>query len=371
MDVASLIPTPDAIPVHWAWLKLLLLLTFTLHLLAMNLMLGGSLLALAGRLRGVAPPAETRSLPILIALAVNLGVPPLLFLQTLYGQFLYSSSILMAVFWLSIVPVLIAAYYAAYGFAHRHKAAASSATSGAGAGSGAGTSSGADAVAGTGWLAAAALLLLYVGFMLSNNMTLMARPERWSAYFDHPAGTFLNLNEPTLWPRFLHFVTASIAVAALGRAVYLEVMARRTGADHGGAIRASLRLFAWTTMAQVLLGVLFWITLPGHIGALFAGGSIRHTAHLGAAVVLALAAIAVALRGKLRLTAALAVVLVVDMVLVRDLVRSAYLGSLFSPGDLEVASQPGPMIWFFAAFVAVGAILVFTLRAAWRPRQEA
>ena len=54
-------------------------------------------------------------------MTVNLGIPPLLFLQTLFGQFLYSSSILMAVFWLSVVPVLIVAYYAAYGFVHRHR----------------------------------------------------------------------------------------------------------------------------------------------------------------------------------------------------------------------------------------------------------
>ena len=39
MDVAGLIPTPDTIPVHWGWLLL------------MNLMLGGSLLALVGRAR--------------------------------------------------------------------------------------------------------------------------------------------------------------------------------------------------------------------------------------------------------------------------------------------------------------------------------
>jgi len=348
MDVTHLIPAPDTIPVPWGWLKLLLLLTFTLHLLLMNLMLGGSLLALAGRRRGSAPHAEARSLPILIALTVNLGVPPLLFLQTLYGQFLYSSSILMAVFWLSIVPVLIAAYYSAYGFVHRHKAAG----------------------AGTVWLAITTVLLLFVGFMLTNNMTLMARPERWGAYFHHPGGTFLNLGEPTLWPRYLHFVAASIAMAALGRAVYHAVLSRRASDDRRGTIRASLRLFAWTTMVQVLIGALFWITLPGRIGALFLGGNAAYTAHLWAGIVLALVAIAAGLRGKLKLTAALAVVLVLDMVLVRDFVRTAYLAPVFSPADLTVAPQAGPMIWFFAALLAVGGVLVYVLREAWRARPE-
>ncbi len=35
------IPTADSIPVAWGWFQFLLLLTFPLHLLAMNAMVGG------------------------------------------------------------------------------------------------------------------------------------------------------------------------------------------------------------------------------------------------------------------------------------------------------------------------------------------
>ncbi len=48
-------------------------------------------------------------LPLVIAFAVNFGVAPLLFLQVLYGHFIYTSSILMGIFWISIIPALIIA----------------------------------------------------------------------------------------------------------------------------------------------------------------------------------------------------------------------------------------------------------------------
>ena len=40
MDPALLVPHPEAIPVPYGWFQALLLLTFVLHLLVMNTMLG-------------------------------------------------------------------------------------------------------------------------------------------------------------------------------------------------------------------------------------------------------------------------------------------------------------------------------------------
>ena len=102
------IPTPDTIPVAWGYFQFLLLLTFPLHVLLMNAMLGSGIIALVNSFGrdGDAVQWErqnSRRLPFLIAFTVNMGVPPFLFIQTLYGQFIYTSSILMAVFWLSII----------------------------------------------------------------------------------------------------------------------------------------------------------------------------------------------------------------------------------------------------------------------------
>ncbi|MCA1796739.1 MAG: hypothetical protein LC645_04195, partial [Geobacteraceae bacterium] len=118
MPNAALIPTPDAIPVPWGWFYVLLMLTFLLHLLLMNAMLGGGIIALISSLRKkeqslLISKEFSYKWPYTIAFAVNLGVAPLLFIQVLYGHFIYTSSILMAVWWFSIVVLLILAYYSA------------------------------------------------------------------------------------------------------------------------------------------------------------------------------------------------------------------------------------------------------------------
>ena len=119
MNPAGLIPTPDTIPVHWVWFEILLTLTFVIHLLFMNVLLGSGLFAFweEWRGRGGEPSSASQlshAMPTALAMTVTFGVAPLLFIQVLYGQFIYTSSVLMAVLWLSVVGLLILAYYGLY-----------------------------------------------------------------------------------------------------------------------------------------------------------------------------------------------------------------------------------------------------------------
>ncbi|MCK4501826.1 MAG: hypothetical protein KAU22_02250, partial [Desulfuromonadales bacterium] len=157
MDPAALIPTPDAIPVPWGWFYVLLMLTFLLHVLVMNAMLGGGIIALISAFRSdkqstLLGKEIGYKWPYTIAFAVNLGVAPLLFVQVLYGQFIYSSTVLMAVWWFSIFGLLILAYYAAYIYDFKF-----------------------DALGGLRifMVGFSVLILLFIAFMFSNNMTLM------------------------------------------------------------------------------------------------------------------------------------------------------------------------------------------------------
>ena len=52
-----------------------------------------------------------------VAATVTLGVAPLLFVQELFGRVFFTSSILMAWFWLAIIALLIPAYYGVYLYA--------------------------------------------------------------------------------------------------------------------------------------------------------------------------------------------------------------------------------------------------------------
>ena len=118
-------PEPDPLPLPAPALlfQILLVATFTLHILAMNVLLGGSVLTAVNAVlerrrpepeRGLLLRRAGRPLTVSAAVTVSLGVAPLLFLQILYGPFFFTSSILMAVPWLSVVVLVIAAYGGLY-----------------------------------------------------------------------------------------------------------------------------------------------------------------------------------------------------------------------------------------------------------------
>ena len=52
----------------------------------------------------------------------RLGVPPLLFAQVLYGRALYTSSVLIGVYWISIIAILTLTYWLLYRFTGRLEA---------------------------------------------------------------------------------------------------------------------------------------------------------------------------------------------------------------------------------------------------------
>src|SRR5271165_6535550 len=118
-------PNVDPIPLPAPiWLfKVLHNLTFALHLTSVELLLGGLLIgllfALLGRTRHSAEMLQTSGmiahrLPTLMAFVINLGIPPLLFAQVLYGRALYTSSVLIGAYWISVIFLLIASYYGLY-----------------------------------------------------------------------------------------------------------------------------------------------------------------------------------------------------------------------------------------------------------------
>ena len=200
------IPEVDPIPLPApVWLfKLLHDLTLTLHFSAVHLLLGGLLIGVIvhwlGRRTRRADLIETSGavagwLPILMIYVINLGVPPLLFAQVLYGRALYTSSILIGIFWIAVIPLLIVCYQLLYLMQAR-------------------------AQAGRSWgvIGLAALLLTWVIAMIySTNMTLMLDPANWrEIYRDHPTGTSLVPFAVLVWlPRWLYMMAAGITASAV------------------------------------------------------------------------------------------------------------------------------------------------------------
>ncbi|HEU4522370.1 MAG TPA: hypothetical protein VFT12_10225, partial [Thermoanaerobaculia bacterium] len=197
LALQTTIPLADPLPLPAPpWLMWsLLMLTFAVHVVAMNFVLGGSIIALTARLRRSDDDARLAKwigavLPTIVAATITFGVAPLLFMQVLYGRLFFSSAVLMAWWWLAVVPLLIIGYYGTYLIAMKRAFA--------------------------GAAAAVAMIFATIAFIYSNNMSLMLRPERFlPMYVSDARGVQLNLADPTLIPRYLHMLLGAIAVAGM------------------------------------------------------------------------------------------------------------------------------------------------------------
>jgi hypothetical protein len=352
------VPQIDPMPLPGpVWLlRSLLLLTFALHLLLMNTLLGGSVVAIVCRLRRRTHALQlardlAAMLPILFSVTITLGVAPLLFLQVLYGHLLYASSIILGVPWIAVVGMVLVAYYGVYYFSlssRREKPAPAAAWA----------------------LSLAIVLLLAIAFVYTNNFTLMLDPSRWFALYGHSAsGWNLNWTEPTLVPRYLHFLLSALAITGL----LLVVMGlRRRPSPYGQwLVEQGSQLFLAPTMLNVLVGLWWLVWLPSQVRvALLAENWVAMTA-LGLGFIFALAAVmhlVLAKAGKsaernAMIAIASAVVTVAMMVILRDALRNASLAPYFRLEQLKAAPQSGIIALFLVVFVIGVGVLAYMLRA--------
>ena len=250
------IPVPKDIPLemplpHWL-LVALLIFSFLLHILFVNLMIGGTALTLWAELLGlrkkeyndVAIEIE-KTVTLNKSLAVVLGVAPLLSINVLYTVYFYSANAITGLFWISIIPLVIVAFL--LGYWHKYT-----------------------------WeklhnnkplhiaiIAGATLIYLFVPFIFLTNINLMQFPEKWAEV----DGFFSAMTLANVFPRYLHFITASFAVTGLfvfwyfGRRSY-EFEKNIPGFSRYEIRRKAMSLAFGASIAQVVFGPLLFITLP-------------------------------------------------------------------------------------------------------------
>ncbi len=251
MDPKTLIDTSTAggLPAPIWFIELFKWLGFTLHEVPMNLWYAGitvSMLLYAfgnehGRRFGSRLMAQ---MPVIIALGINFGIVPLLFIQVGFGQVFYPATILMAWFWFSVIIFLVPAYYGVYLYAYGL------------AGQGEGMPRWKRSA---GWLAA--LLFIAIGFIFANAMSLMENlkswPDLWEQHSFHGAavGTALNIADSRLWPRWLLMFGLALTTTAAWIAFDSAWFAGR----ESPAYRAWAKDFAWRLYT---IGAA-WFTLAG------------------------------------------------------------------------------------------------------------
>jgi hypothetical protein len=355
----NLVPTLDPIPLpapYWVF-KLLLVVTFFLHIIAMNFMLGGAVVALGAKWRSKNHAHGSRvffdvakKLPSLLPATITIGIAPLLFVQVLYGQFFYTSSVIMAWPWFLVLVFLTAAYYGFYYVSFRSR-----------------QNPGKAGVV----MLCSVILIFAIGFLFSNNITLSHTPSRWGGkYFADPSGWSLNLSEPTLIPRFLHFFVAAVAVGGIFLVLVALANWKRDRDYARQVLQFGGKAFMYATMAQIAVGIWFLASLPRDMRMLFMGDSTLATALLLVGVAGAIGAIFLmsdALRKENLRTAAFLVpgvlgVVILCMSVMRDLLRDAYLEPYFHPEQFVVKTQWSVFPLFLLLFIA-GVILWFIMLA--------
>lgn len=346
MDPTRLIPHALPIPVEWGWFYLFQISTFILHLLVMNAMLGMAIIALVHHVRGKAETEPltvdiSQKLPFTVAFAVNFGVAPLLFLQVLYGQFLYTSSVLMAVYWLSVVGLIILAYASAYYYDFRYVSLGAMRTI---------------------FIALSTVCLLVVAFFFVNNMTLMLVPEDWTGYFENARGTMLHFQEPTLIPRYLHVVVSAIAVGGLFLAIVWRF--KKNAPEAPRWIAHGLDWYAFATMTQMAFGLWFLWAMPERVSHLLLGGELVHTLVFAFGAILGLVSISTALQRRVGATTTLLILTIVLMAYLRDLVRDAYLSPYFEVSQRTVLGEYSPLILFVLTLIAGLGVVFWMVKTA-------
>jgi hypothetical protein len=140
-------------------------------------------------------------LPLLMALGINFGIVPLLFLQTAYYQSFYTATILIAWHWIAVIPILIVGYYSLYIAAYSRKNTFSIRAVGAGL--------------------LAFVCLAAIGILITNGLTLMVRSDLWTNlmektnHFGATTGLANNMRDEAVWIRLATMFALGLMTTAV------------------------------------------------------------------------------------------------------------------------------------------------------------
>jgi len=215
------------------------------------------------------------------------------------------------------------------------------------------------------------LLMLAVGFIFTNSLLIMTDPKVWPAYFDRPAGTLIHFGEPNLIPRYLHFVVSSVAMGGLAVGLLGWWRTRKGDSEGGATMTRGLRIYAFSTLFNFVVGALYLGTLPNQVLAKAAFENTPALVVFLISIATALCSVLYGMGDRPWHTAVTAVATIFFMVLFRYAVQSAYLETYLATVKPEVIHQLGPLALFIVALIGGTLIVVYLLKLALRPGKEA
>jgi hypothetical protein len=145
---------------------------------------------------------------------------------------------------------------------------------------------------------------------------------------------------------------------------------RKGESEAGATMTRGLRVYAFSTLFQFVVGALYLGTLPNQV---LARAAFENTAALAVFVIsiaTALCSVLYAMSARPWHTAVTAVATIFFMVLFRYAVQNAYLENYLSAARPEVVLQLSPMGLFIVALIGGTAVVVYLLELALRTGKE-
>lgn len=252
MTLLSFVPRdlPLPLPAPQWFLEPLLVIAFLIHILFVNLMVGGTLLVFGLELLGLRRPGYDKLARQLAAtvtvnksLAVVLGVGPLLLIGVLYTIQFYTANALTGIAWLLLVPVISVTFLLLY--LHKYSW---------------------DALADLkgvhlSIIGFAVALFLVIPLVFLANVNLMTFPSTWTKVRGFLQAVWL----PNVLPRYFHFICASLVITSLfsvwffGRVSNLEGLEPLT---RSGIRRIFYSVALAVSLVQFIVGPVVLFTLP-------------------------------------------------------------------------------------------------------------
>lgn len=177
-----------------------LVVSFLLHIIFVDLMVGGVLLTLWFEWKGLRNKGYdalaheiAKTVTVNKSLAVVLGVAPLLAINTLYTIYFYSANALTGLAWIMIIPLVTVAFLLTYAHKYSWEKLAQ------------------QKELHLAIIGVSALIFLFIPFIFLTNVNLMLFPEKWGTV----KGFLEALMLPNVLPRYLFFIVGTLAVTGL------------------------------------------------------------------------------------------------------------------------------------------------------------
>ncbi|HLT52739.1 MAG TPA: hypothetical protein VKZ97_02555, partial [Flavobacteriaceae bacterium] len=249
-------PIPKDLPLDLPlpeWLLVtLLIVSFLLHIIFINLMVGGSIVTLWAQIKGLKNKEYdtfaheiAKTITVNKSIAVVLGVAPLLSITTLYTIYFYSANALTGFAWIMIIPLVTIAFLLTY----LHKYTWSTFEN--------------NRKLHIGIMALAVAIFLFIPLIFLTNVNLMMFPEKWGTV----QGFLSALMLPNVFPRYLEFLGACIAVTGIFIVWYNNRKAYPIEEIYTSFTRYSIKKLGYSIATiglslQILFGVIVLFTLP-------------------------------------------------------------------------------------------------------------